>query len=712
MDIKRQFKPSAITVALLAALSFPSLAENGTSGTQSAETQSAEDKMTVLGKTYRNTATKNALLPEETPQGITVIDSEQLENRAVKNLNQALRYSSGVNTENRGASVGMFDSFSIRGFATKNVNYYDGLSLLFLNGWNLQPQIDPIALQQVEVFKGPTSVLYGAMPPGGMVNMIAKSPQQESQTELSLSVGSRSLQALSIDSTGQLGNSDLSYRVIALHRSQDSQVDHAEEERRLLAPSLDWQVNDRTLLSLSAYYQHDPSMGINSAMPLSVLKKSDPSVSMGDVNWSQFEREVFMLGYKINHEFNDHWTFLHNARFTDAELEQKNTYHVDDVLPTGQLVRHPYSTDESFKGYVLDNQLSGRIDLGQVEMNLLFGIDYQEMDGQSIYSAYGLLPTDRFYQFDPLNPNNQLLDPSQLIHGGTYVDDTESKQLGVYFQNQMRVNKLVLIAGARFDKYESKSVFYASESDHDHFSYRIGALYEFSIGLAPFASYATSFEPAPGISAAGKQFEPEVSQQAEVGVKYLSQDMSKEFTASLFHITKQDIVMANPLDTFGPKIQIGEGVSKGIEFEGRWFINDNLDIAAQFTQLDMEITKDSGLGLKGTTPIYVPDQMASLWANYSLFSGPLAGTRFSAGARYVGEMEMNAHNTQGKVPDYQLFDLSIGYDLAEAFDSLQGAKANIIINNLFDEEYYACYDQTNCWFGAEQTVELNVKYAF
>ncbi|MEZ9417842.1 TonB-dependent receptor plug domain-containing protein, partial [Vibrio sp. 10N.286.49.E1] len=92
-----------------------------------------------------------------------------------------------------------------------NVNYYDGLSLQFLNGWNLQPQIDPIAMQQVEIFKGPTSVLYGAMPPGGMVNMIAKTPQTEQSTKVGVATGSRNLQEASIDTTGQFGDSDFSY---------------------------------------------------------------------------------------------------------------------------------------------------------------------------------------------------------------------------------------------------------------------------------------------------------------------------------------------------------------------------------------------------------------------------------------------------------------------------------------------------------------------
>ncbi|KAA8598115.1 MULTISPECIES: TonB-dependent siderophore receptor [Vibrio] len=707
MTTHTRFKYSSLAVALLTAFSTQALAEDTiTAADSNIET------VTIMGKAYRNTATKSALEPEETPQGITVIDEAQLEQRGVQSLNQALRYAPGVVTENRGGSVAMFDSYSIRGFKTNNVNYYDGLSLQQLNGWNLQPQIDPIAMQQVEIFKGPTSVLYGAMPPGGMVNMIAKAPQTEKSTKVGVATGSRNLQEASIDTTGQFGDSDFSYRLIALARKQDSQVDNAEEERYLIAPSVDWQATDSTLINFNLYYQNDPSMGINSSMPLDVLKASNPSVSMGDKNWSKFEREVLMVGYKINHDFNNNWTFLQNARYTDASLYQENTYHVSyDSNTPNQLSRYLYSTDESFKGFVIDNQLSGLIKAGSIEHNVLVGIDYQNMDGDVNYSSYSANGSG-FNSFDPLNPNNDLLDRSDVTKTGEYLDDTTSSQLGLYLQDQVRLDALVLIAGARFDHYKSESDYYAHESDHKQFTYRVGGLYELNNGLSPFASYATSFEPAPGVDKSGNEFDPEMAQQAEIGVKYLSDDMSKEATVSLFHIVKQDMLMTDPTNVYGPRIQVGEVVSQGAELSGRWFATENFDIAAAYTYVDMEITEDTSNGLEGTTPIYVPEHTANLWANYNVFNGMLAGSRFSAGARYVGEMQMDASNTQGKVPAYTVVDLSVGYDLGAASDTLSGATANLAVNNIFNEEYYACYDQSNCWFGAEQSVELSVNYEF
>ncbi|ROQ79568.1 TonB-dependent siderophore receptor [Vibrio crassostreae] len=715
MTTHTRFKYSSLAVALLTAFSAQALAE---------ETATAADSnvetVTIMGKAYRNTATKSALEPEETPQGITVIDEEQLEQRGVKSLNQALRYAPGVVTEQKGASVTMYDTFSIRGFSN-NQSYYDGLVLPFLTGWNLQPQIDPIAIQQVEVFKGPTSVLYGSMPPGGMVNMIAKAPQEDGSTKVGVSTGSRNLMEASIDTSGQLGDSDFSYRLVALARKQDSQVDNAEEERYVIAPSLDWQVSDRTLINFNLYYQNDPSMGTNSAMPLEVLKASDPSVSMGDKNWSTFEREVLMLGYKINHQINDNWTFLQNARYTDASLYQENTYHTATNFnpATGSLIRNAYSTDEDSQSFVIDNQVSGRVEISGLEHNLLFGVDYLKLTGDSLYKEF--TANAGFYGFDAYNPNNDLLDKSQLQENYRESHDITTEQLGLYFQDQVRYDALVLLAGGRYDMFKAsddKNSSYPTydgkeEADHNQFSYRVGALYELDNGISPFVSYATSFEPAAGTDINGNSLKPQLGEQVELGIKYLSPDMSQQVTASYFHITKKDSIAADPSDpTYRSKIQLGEVRSQGVEVEGRWFVTEDWDVNASYTYVDMEVTEDANPDLEGTTPIYVPTHAANLWSNYYVYGGALAGTRWSAGARYMGEMEMDATNTQGKVQPYTVVDLSLGYDLGEVSDTLSGATANLMVNNLFNEEYYTCYDQSNCWFGAEQSVELSVNYEF
>lgn len=711
MDRKKQMHFSPIALALLAAFCAP-LAFAQEKSSDSVET------VTILGKTYRNTATKTALEPEETPQAISVIEQEELEQRGVTSLGQALRYASGVVTETKGGAVTMYDNFYIRGFRIDQT-YYDGLVLQYLKGWNLQPQIDPLAIQRVEVFKGPTSVLYGSMPPGGMVNTIAKSPQSENHTEVSASTGSRNLTQATLDTTGQFGDSNVSYRLIAKARKQDGQVDGTEEERYLIAPSIDWQATENTLINLNMYYQNDPAMGMNSSLPLAAITNGTTSASTfaGDTNWSHFEREIMMLGYKIQHQFNDDWRFLQNLRYTDASLYQENTYHSASGFneSTGTLSRNIYTTEEDYEGLVVDNQLSGIVNLGSVEHNLLLGLDYQTLNGDSAYKEYSTSDSG-FYQFNIYNANNHLLNRSNVSEVYAGNDEVSVEQLGTYFQDQLLWNQWVFIAGGRFDNYKSTNNFSGSNSqaDHNEFSYRVGALYQFDSGISPFVNFATSFSPVAGVdSKFGKPFEPEVGEQIEVGVKYVSADMSKQLTTSLYRIIKSNMVVTDPTSAnYQDEVQVGEVRSQGVEVEGRWWLMPNWDVSANYTYADVEVTEDSANGLQGTTPIYVPKHSATLWSTYNVEQGALSGVRVSAGGRYVGQMYMDATNTQGKVPSYIVADLSLGYDLSEISDSLAGASADIISSNLFDEEYYTCYDKTNCWYGAERTIELKLNYEF
>ncbi|WP_245587125.1 TonB-dependent siderophore receptor [Aliagarivorans marinus] len=717
---KMGFAPRLLSAVVAAALAGPVIAN---------DTDHVDEHLTVLAKSYRNTATKTALAPEETPQGISVIDSETMELRGVSSVTEALRYVPGVNTELRGGAVTRLDLFNIRGFDNYQ-NFYDGLQLLF-NGWNLQPQIDPFAVEQIEVFKGPTSVLYGNMPPGGMVNMIAKSPQMERHTEIGVASGSHNKAEATFDSTGQIGSSDFAYRVIAKANKQDGMADTSEEERYLIAPSLDWHISDATLLNLNAYYQHDPSAGIYTTMPSFGSVQGNPngdlsrSLFTGDQNWNEYDRKVGLYGAKLTHDFNTDWSVLVNARYMDAEALQKNTYNLCYDAATGTycptlesdgrtLNRRAYLTDETSKGWTVDLQLSGYVTTGALEHNLLFGMDWQKLESEVQYWDAQISAIDIY------NPNNNMLDHDSLYDylksnpeywNGHYLIDVE--QTGVYFQNQMRLDRLVMIAGLRYDEYsyQEREQIWDGKTKQNQYntSFRFGGLYEFDNGWAPYISYAESFEPEIGTDTDGNAFDPSTGKQWEGGVKYSSYDRDINFTGSLFHITKENAVTRDPNGSPYDQIQVGETVSKGLELEGSWQVNHNLNLMANYTLLDMTIEKDTDL--QGKTPVWVPDQTANLWASYHFYQGSLNGLTLGGGARYVGETQIDSQNTS-TVSGYTLFDLSVGYDMGSFTSSLENAVASVAVTNLFDKEYYSCYDQMNCWAGDERRIEARVKLGF
>ncbi|HDX8367745.1 TPA: TonB-dependent siderophore receptor [Aeromonas dhakensis] len=679
----------------------------------------ADETLTVLGETYRNTATKTRLDPLETPQAISVVEGDTLEQRSVSSVSEALRYVPGVNTELRGGAVNRLDLFNIRGFDNYQ-NFYDGL-LLQYNDWNLQPQIDPVAIEQLEVFKGPTSVLYGSMPPGGMVNLIAKRPQRESRHSVSVASGTGTLKELTLDSTGAL-NDQFAYRLVGLARQKEGQAVTSEEERYVLAPSLDWQLSDRTLLNLNLYYQKDPQAGIYTTVPASGSVKSNPlgqlgsDTFLGDENWNHYSREVTLLGYKLSHDFNANWQLLQNARYMDASANQQNTYNAALAADHRTLARNAYLTDEESRGFVIDNQLAGKVQTGKAQHNLLLGVDYQYLDARILYRDtldYSAPAIDIF------NPNHQQIVPADLAFN--YQDNRTIRQYqsGLYLQDQVRFDRLVAIGGARYDRYrmdtDSRTLYQGAASnslaqiDQDNLSLRFGALYELDHGLSPYVSYAESFEPVAGADKQGQAFKPATGRQWEGGLKFLSEDMSKMATLSAFHITKQNALVTDPDNVYGPKLQTGEMVSKGVELEGRLDLTSRWDLALSYTRQDMEITRDT-TSLQGKTPVWVPKQMASLWSNY-LPAGPLAGARLGAGLRYVGEAQLDAANNE-TVPDYLLMDMAASYDLAQLSQRLQGVEVSLSASNLFNKTYYSCYDQNNCWFGAERSVEARLKYAF
>ncbi|MDO6527277.1 TonB-dependent siderophore receptor [Motilimonas sp. 1_MG-2023] len=717
---KRTALASMISTILYQPLVY---AEQGTTNNATGESAEEVQTMTVLGQAYRNTATKTSLDVYETPQAISVIDAEMLEQRDVSSVAEALRYVPGVNTELRGGAVTRLDLFNIRGFDNYQ-NFYDGLPLMY-NGWNLQPQIDPVMLEQIEVFKGPTSVLYGSTPPGGMVNMIAKSPQREAKHGISVKTGSYQRKELMFDSTGQIAQSNLAYRVVGLVRQKEGQADTSEEERWVFAPSLDWQMSDSTLLNVNMYYQNDPSAGIYTTVPAAGSVKPhpmgnlSPSTFLGDENWNTYEREVLLLGYKLLHDLNDNWQFLQNTRYMDASAYQENMYNNPAGLALDQstIGRHAYLTDETSNSLAIDNQLSGRIAVGEMEHHLLLGIDYQALSSDVIYKdtsdGYSLM-------VDVFQPNHQAIDRDSLTFNYGSDVKLETRQLGFYAQDQMRFNQWVVIAGVRYDKFTSEtkanSVYSGNASssrdkvDQDNLSFRVGGLYEFNNGFAPYISYAESFEPVSGIDKAGSGFDPTTGHQWEAGLKYSDESLAHTANLAVFHITKEDSLVSDPNNIYGPKMQSGEIVSKGVEFESQHELTDNLGIALNYTWIDMEITKDT-TGLQGKTPVWVPEQTASLWANYQFYQGALSGTQIGTGLRYVGETQMDSMNTD-TVPSYTLVDLTLSYDLANVSTSLAGAKASLAATNLLNKEYYSCYDQANCWFGEERSVEASVSLTF
>ena len=668
-------------------------------------------------QSYRSTATKSSLRPIDSPVSISVIDQELLQLRQAQTVSEALRYSSGVTTESR-PTITIFDQFTIRGFDTYQT-FYDGLPLLSNNSWNLYPQVDSFATESLEILKGPASSLYGLVPPGGMINQVAKYPKDENETLIRAAVGSDNLFELGVDTTGQLTD-NARYRVVALGRKQDGFQDTTENERYTIAPSVTIDLSKATELTLSAYYQDDPQMVPSTPLPgvgtlyEAPYGKLDASVYAGDENWNSYSREVLMLGYKLNHEFNDNWSVLQKFRYTDADALQQNTYHSGTPTDDIYLTRSAYLTDEEIDGVTVDTQVAGFVQIGDVAHNLLFGVDYQNSDSTVAYRD--TLTTDTPV-LDLSNIDNDLFDVDSLpldFYQEDHVIDIE--QIGFYLQDEIRIDNFTFLLNGRYDQFESTDVaenVYAgfeygstTEIDQNEFSGRVAAMYTFDSGWRMYANYAESFEPVSGTdSVTGEAFKPTTADQVEVGTKYISGDGATTFTGAYFVLTKQNVVV-NTSD-FAQYTQNGEVESKGVELELSTKVTNALSLQANATLLDLEVTEDTlDPDVVGKTPVWVAEESASVWANY-FFDDALDGLMLGAGVRYVGETQADKYNTD-TVPSYTLVDAVLSYDMPEYDLKLTGS-----VSNLTDKEYVgACYDTNNCWYGAQRRFEVGIEKRF
>jgi len=235
---------------------------------------------------WTNSATKSAVAESKTPQVINTIAAKEIEQRHAGSVNEILRYAPGVSTEVRG-STSYMSEYKIRGFNVEQ-EFYNGLQLPYNVTGNTKARIDPLLIESVDILKGPSSVLYGGGSPGGLVNIQSKKPQKKAKTELGFNTGNRSLKEGYLDSTGQIATSDWHYRLLGKATESDEQAHTTRYENYLVAPSVTWQPDSKTRLTIDALAQNTPSLTPSDPMPLSYLRskyadRRDYAGDFGDV---------------------------------------------------------------------------------------------------------------------------------------------------------------------------------------------------------------------------------------------------------------------------------------------------------------------------------------------------------------------------------------------------------------------------------------------
>ena len=644
------------------------------------------------------TATKTDTPLLETAQGVSVVTAEQISDRKPVSIEEAVAYTAGVSVGAAGLDP-RFDQVRIRGYAaTTNADYLDGLRQAN-SGWLSYFSSEPFSLERIEILKGPASVLYGQISPGGMVNRVSKRPSEDAVQQVELQAGSNSHLQGQFDIGGRLdAEGNVLYRLVGVAREADTDIEQVPNDIALLAPSLTWRINEQTDLTLLAQYQDRETAG--SPRPYQngdVLTDFWP----GDEDFDKLEQEQAQLGYEFEHRFNETFSVQQNVRYGHTDTTNQYTGSSLQSGSTTILDRTAYGVYEQMNTVTTDTRLTSRFSTGAMDHTLLTGLDYAWLDFDVEYTL-GSAPS-----IDMSNPDHSqsIPRPSTVL-----VDQSgTSHRSGVYVQDQIALDNWRLSAGLRQDWANTEKTNnltgVKTKTHDDQTTGQIGVLYLFYSGIAPYFSYAQSFLPQTGSDRFGNDFKPTEGEQFELGVKYQPPGTSTLLTASLYHLVQSNSLTRDLTDSTGSfSTQSGEETSQGLELEAVSDLTNDLRMLASYSYNRAEVT-ESNDGDEGNTPILTPEHLASLWLDYTLPSGMLQGLGVSGGVRYSGSSYADAANTS-KNEAYTLVDLGAHYDLR---GSLDGIRLAVNAKNLTDKKYLSC-EGSYCYRGAGRSLIGSVSY--
>ncbi|MBJ8958124.1 ferrioxamine B receptor FoxA [Citrobacter youngae] len=671
--------------------------------------ETTKNDTVVVTSQMQSGATKLATPDIETPQSVSIVTREQFEEQGATSVRQAVSYTPGVYSNQIGAS-NRFDYIVLRGFSDGSLDnvYLDGLKMMGDTNSHSSLVIDPWFLDNIEVVRGPASVLYGRSSPGGIVALTSRKPSFDAGGEVKLFAGNNNQRGAAFDVTGALDDNDrVAARLSGMTRYADSQFGPLKEERYALMPSLTWRITDQTRLDLMAYLHRDPEGGSHSGLPYdgTVVPHYGQKISNtfyeGEDDYDKYDRRENMVGYNIEHMFDSGWSVRQKLRYLHTDVELNQVYAAGWLNET-ELNRGYSGSDEKMSAITLDNQLDGSFDTWQVNHRLLVGIDYQDRSNNTT-GYYGAFPP-----IDAFNP----VYGAKPDYINMYAREKHKlRQTGYYLQDQMSWDRFRITLGGRYDQVSISNIDKQngtrSDLDKNNFSSRAALLYLFDNGVAPYISYSTAFTPTSFADENGNLLEPMKGKQWEAGLKYEPEGLNSQFSASVFRINQTNI--ATKEEPTDPYRSIGEIESEGVELEAISQLTDSFRLQAAYTYTDIRYKKSSPEE-QGKRAVYAPRNQASTWLSYDVKNGPLAGLTLGSGVRYVNGITSDRQNTH-TLPSYTLVDLAIGYDLTNI--GIKGLSTQLNVNNLTDKRYVAaCNSLSYCYFGAERSIVGSVSWKF
>lgn len=647
-------------------------------------------------------ATKTDTPIERIPQAVSIITAESLAQRRPRSLEQAISYAPGVVPSPWGQDD-RFTQFLIRGFDIGTYGLYrDGLpqKVAGFSGFAM----DPWSLEGIDVLKGPNAVLYGETDPGGIVNATTKRPTFEPLRRGFVTAGPFDTWQGGLDVGGPIGEAGtLAWRLTSLYRDGETGLSDSFDDRRFIAPALTWRPDERTELTVLTNWQKDKT---TPALSLPVAGEDYPAASGALPDWmwhtnpdeSYYRADIASAGYLVSHEASPALTVRQQARVARQKTDYREFYFNGMSSPS-EMNYADFSVTETARTAAIDTQAQIDVDVAGRPNTLLLGVDYSRLEADSVYGyddGYAISVTDPDASFPRPRP-------------ATYLDGVETvEQYGLYAHNQISLSDRVFASfGLRQtwveNRFEDRLGSDDTSQNDRKLVWDVGATYDLSPGLTPYASYATGFVVNTGSTFEGELYRPTEAEQVEVGLRWRPDAWNALFSAALYQIDKTNVLTTDP-DHNNFWVQTGEVRHRGLELEANVELGNGVSAVAGYSYIDARITSSND-GDEGNRPALVPEHEGSLWANYAFRSDRLDGLSAGAGVRYVGASYGDSTNTR-ETPAYTVYDAALRYRRG-------GVEGAINVTNLFDTRYYAiCRPGGGCGLGDGREVQLTVSVDF
>ncbi|RPE30212.1 iron complex outermembrane receptor protein [Acinetobacter sp. BIGb0102] len=626
----------------------------------------------------------------ESSQTVNVVSKQYVKDYVPANLDNALTQVSGITQGN--TLGGTQDTVMKRGFGDNR----DGS--ITVNGMPIvQGRTMNATVEQVEVLKGPASLLYGIMDPGGVVNVVTKKPEMTQKTEMaiygsSFAAGKNGLGA-SLDTTGAINDSNFAYRFIVDHSDADYWRNFGNLKQTLIAPSVAWD-NGQTKVNLSYQYRHfdvpfdrstifDPNT--KKALPISKYQRLDEA-------FNQMKGEDHLAQLLVDHQINDTWS-AHFGYTYNYETYDANQLRVTSLDTKNHTVKR--RTDATLNAESIDSNaqayLNGSINLLGLKHDIQIGSDIEYRK----YFRPDMVRGDTS-TLDYLNPDFGTVEASRNIVASDSDQTDKLHTYGFYLQDAIHLNeKWIAVLGGRYLHYQqtagrSRPFKENTNTNDDAWLPHAGLVYQWNDQFSLYGSYTESLKPNSSIAPLGgnavidSDVRPEQAKSYELGAKYEFNDRIKANFA-LYDIKKCN-VLAKITNSSTKEVELhttGAVRSKGAELDLTGRLTDQLDATLTYAYTDAKVTEDE-LGLQGNRLNNVARDTASLALAYNygeLYNGNL---RLGLSGNYVGKRAGDSENTFD-LPEYMLANAFISYDTTIA---KQAVNFQFNLNNIFDKTYY------------------------